>query len=457
MDPQNPLAGLLDEINMKPEQLIARINERRARRGTPPLDLKSAYPWVRIPAGRPNEENQADALIVLTTRADRTVTAAELGWARPRRRPNVNPLARCEDAPLSDLFREIIQGDQMHRRNFLQMTGAAVTASALALLIEADGSAYAVENGDDADGSAYAVENGDDLTPEVVTNIENAIQELRALDDAQGSKSGMVWAGGLWQSATRMVKDSRGDTPEGRRLHAAYIELAETYGWMLFDADKHPQAQRVYQTGLRLAREADQHAATDYATRNLLASTAYQASWLGQHVEAKTLLGVASRNVKNLPPRLRAVIADRELFAAGRRGDAEAVRRARDTAHEQLQITGGEEPWWSLWLSPHAIDATTGRAWLAAQQADKAEPLLARRLDVLDDAYPRDRMLATLDLAATHLIGGDPDTAAEFALNATELRSGVTSPRADSRLREVAVSLTPYRNRPAVRALMETC
>jgi len=48
---------------------------------------------------------------------------------------------------------------------------------------------------------------------------------------------------------------------------------------MLFDVRRHPQAQRVYHTGMRLARKADTSLTTRHATANLVASTAYQAAW----------------------------------------------------------------------------------------------------------------------------------------------------------------------------------
>ncbi|WP_372404885.1 XRE family transcriptional regulator [Streptomyces luteireticuli] len=432
----NPLAALLQRIRMRPEQLIARVNEHRARRGSPPLDLKSAYPWLRDPPVRPAKENEADALTVLSTRAGRTVTAAELGWTGPRRRRHPRRLdAPCE-ALASELLHEITQGDHMDRRHFMLLTGTAVTAPALALLI-----------GDNS--PAHAAESSGRLSPELVTTIENSVRELRVLDDNTGSTTGLVWAGGLWQSVSRVVLNARSPAAEGRRLRTAFIELSELYGWMLFDADQHPQAQRVYQTGMRLAHETDLTRDTGLATRNLLASAAYQASWLSQHTEAKTLLDIAGHNPRSIPPRVQAVIADRQIFAAGRRGDTESLRRARDTAHDQLQATGADEPWWARWLSHPAIDAATGRAWLAAHQPKEAEPFLTRRLEAARDTYPRDRMLATLDLADTHRLTGDHDAAVALIDRAASLAHHVDSQRAQVRLHEIT---TAFATPPSTRA-----
>ncbi|MFE4058907.1 hypothetical protein ACFXP3_21880 [Streptomyces sp. NPDC059096] len=156
-------------------------------------------------------------------------------------------------------------------------------------------------------------------------------------------------------------------------------------------------------------------------TANLLASAAYQASWLNQNAEANTLLDIAERLPDQPPPRLSAVIAQREVFAAGRRRDTDALRRARDTAHDQLERAGNDDPWWSAWLSHHAVDSATGRAWLAAQDPDAAEPYLPQSLAAVDDAglYPRDHMLAVLDLADTHRLRGDRAAALDLTRQAT--------------------------------------
>jgi hypothetical protein len=437
---KNPLAELLRVIAMRPESLIARINELRGPRGSLHLDLKSAYPWMRTPAVRPNEENQRDALSVLSTRAGRRVTADELGWTGPRRRRHARLLDAPADAPAGELLREISQGDAMDRRTLLLLSGAAVTAPGLALLI--------------ADDSLPAAESGDHVSAQLVSSIENSVHELRDVDDAAGSTTGLVWAGGLWQSVARVVDNARFNSSEGRRLHTAFIELCEQYGWMLFDADMHPLAQRVFQTGMRLAREVSLSGPGSYATHNLVASSAYQSSWLGQHPEAKTLLGIANRG--DLPPRVKAVVAERAIFAAGRRGDTEALRRARDTAHDALSDAGGDGPWWSQWLSPLAIDAATGRAWLAARQSSAAEPYLTRRLAAAEaEAFPRDRMLASLDLADTYRVAGDPDAAANLGLQAAGLARSVNSARAQTRLTEIATALAGHRHRPVVRAFVD--
>jgi hypothetical protein len=173
-----------------------------------------------------------------------------------------------------------------------------------------------------------------------------------------------------------------------------------------------------------------------------------------------TLLSTARTATTNcLPPGLRAVLAHREIYAAGRRGDTEQICRAQDEAHEQLQITDDDKPWWSMWLNPIAVDATTGRAWLASGDISQAEPYLARRLDVTSDSYPhdypRDRIFATLDLADLHALDGYPEEAASMAITAMENSTRITSSRIQSRLKDLVKSLDRHRSKPTVSEFLE--
>lgn len=443
-DHETPLRHELRALGWSPEQLIARLNQVRHRRGALPLHAKSAYPWLR--GNRPAPEPMADVLATLTEYTGRPITAATLGWSGPRQRRQ-RALDNPCDATADELLRDIQGETTMERRSFVLLSGAALTAPALDLLLRRS-------------GPLHAAMDGDRVTPGLAANIESAVRQIRDLDDTEGSTSSVtLWADGLWKNLGRVITNSRYNSAEGLRIHTAFVELSETYGWMLFDSGKHPQAQRVYQTGIRLARETITGRPTDLAARNLMASIAYQASGLGQHKEAATLLSVArtTTTTNPLPPGLRAVIADREIYAAGHRGDVDHIRKARDEAHEQLQIadSGDDKPWWSIWLNPIAVDATTGRAWLASGDTNQAEPYLTQRLDVTGDSYPRDRVFATLDLADLYMLDNNSEMAASKAIDALENSTRIISPRIQSRLNDLTQSLLSYNSNPTVSEFIE--
>ncbi|MFB7260679.1 XRE family transcriptional regulator [Streptomyces nojiriensis] len=413
--PANVLGALLQQLGMRPEQLIARINVRRGRRGCSPLSPKAAYPWLRETPSLPQPDNQADALAVLTARAGRCITAADVGWDLPRPRTRHRHLDAPGDAPLEALLQEISQGDLMDRRNLLMLTGAAATAPALALLLGPIAEAAAASSGQ--------------LNERLVGSIERAVRDLREIDDSTGSASGdLTWGVGIWQSTSRVVAQARGQGPLTDRLHTAYIELSEQVGWMCFDARQHPQAQRIYHTGMRLARETGTSLTTRHATANLVASTAYQAAWLGHHNDAAALLDIAARTPE-LPSAAAAVIADRRVYAAGRRHDPDAVLRFRDEALLHLGSPDERTPWWATWLTKDSVDAATGRAWLACDQPSRAVPFLRSRIEATAPDYPRDHLHAVLDLADTVHQCGDGDQARELLDQAEGLIGTVSSQR----------------------------
>ncbi|MGI5262388.1 hypothetical protein [Streptomyces angustmyceticus] len=205
----------------------------------------------------------------------------------------------------------------MDRRNLLLLTGAAATAPALTLLLGP------------TEEAAAAPPAATRLNERLVCSIEGAVRDLREMDDSTGSASGdLTWGHGIWQSTSRVIAQAEGHRPLVERLQTAYIELSEQVGWMFFDARRHPQAQRVYHTGMRLAREAGTSLTTRHSTANLVASAAYQAAWLGHHNDAAALLDIAAR-APELPPAVAAVIAERRIYAAGQRHDPDAVLRFR--------------------------------------------------------------------------------------------------------------------------------
>ncbi|MFI7025172.1 hypothetical protein ACIBMZ_20890 [Micromonospora sp. NPDC049900] len=421
----------LAALGWSPEQLIARINEVRRRRGTAALHPKSAYKWVQ--GHRPSAAVSADIVTVLRAHRGVRLTPADLGWDTPAQR------SHAFDDPYTVSAGELLlasQGDDMERRRFVLLTGSSVTACALDLLLPG------------MDGLRPALD-GDRVSTTLLADIEASVRRSRELDDTEGSRPALLWAGGLWRLLGQIVtRCSYGDA-EGRHLHRLYIEMSETYGWMLFDAAQHARAQRVYLTGLRVAREASTDPALQHATANLLASTAYQESWLGHHTEAATLIAIASTRTSGaLPSRVGAVIAQREITIAGRRGDVDAVQRASARAHDLLDNARlGDQPWWSQWLTPAAVNGATGRAWLALRNPDQAAAYLAQRATTATSAYPRDRLLALCDLATARLHAGDPVAACEPLDHALDLTKTVDSPRVTAYLHEVVTQLRDTRCR----------
>ncbi|MEU5541441.1 hypothetical protein AB0G85_03475 [Streptomyces sioyaensis] len=179
---------------------------------------------------------------------------------------------------------------------------------------------------------------------------------------------------------------------------------------------------------MRLARETGTSLTARHATSNLVASAAYQVAWLGHHNDAAALLDIAART-PDLPSAAAAVIAERRIYAAGRRDDPDAVLRFRDEALRHLGSPDERTPWWATWLTNDSVDAATGRAWLACDQPSRAVPFLSRRVEVASPDYQRDHLHAVLDLADTVHKCGDDDRARDLLDQAEEVIGAVSSQR----------------------------
>lgn len=417
------------------------MNEHRVSRRAAPIHLKSGYRWRRGICPQPDTLD--DLLTVLSRYLDHPVTAGDLGWDGPQgraRHRGPDPSIAAAAVLIRDTQGEI----PMHRRHFLTLlSGAAVTAPATALLLPG------------AQAMA-ASEGGARVSANLVANVEATVRQLRALDDAEGSTSGLSWADGIWKHIGQLLTEGNYTEPIGARLQAAYLEMTEMYGWMLFDATQHPQAQRVLQVGLRLAREAHDTLANQQATTNLLASSAYQAIWLGQRSEAETLLQVAdSAKPGVLTPSLKAVLADRRMSLAGETADVASMPRLEDAIRAALD--GGrhdDEPWWTQWLTHDMVDQQTGRAYLAAGDPDAAEPYLALH-PVSEDDYPREGMLRNTELAVARIRMNDIPGSTSAVETARTLAASVGSPRVLERLNLVTGTLArQHADHPAVVALL---
>lgn len=433
---------MLKALNWSAEQLIARVNQVRRCRSAGPMHSKSAYHWLR--GTQPAPETVADVLTALNRFTLTHLTAADLGWDGKRCRRSRRTLDDPYNVPVATLLNESSQGEPMHRRKFGLLTAAAVTATALDMLLAHTAS------------SASDGEDDDAIAPKLLDKVEKSVREARDLDDGEGSIPALLWTGGLWQNLGALLAESGHRSDQAIRLAIAYIEMSETYGWILFDANYHPQAQRVYQTGISLAKEAARHPDIDRATANLLASAAYQETWLGQFKEAETLLQVATHRAQRCPtPRLLAVLADRRITLAGARHDVAALQRAEDDGHHHLDnvTAGGEDPWWSQWLSHDILDANTGRAWLNADRVDQAEQHLARHLSPGGDNH-RDHALFASELANTRLRTGDITGACTAARSALDSIGRIASPRVHARLDAAITTLRlRYPAHPHVAAL----
>jgi hypothetical protein len=108
-----------------------------------------------------------------------------------------------------------------------------------------------------------------------------------------------------------------------------------------------------------------------------------------------------------------------------------------------------------MWLTHSDVDANAGRAWLAADQADRAELHLARHLALGHLTNRRDHALFASELAHTRLRTGDIPGACDATRTALSLIEHIASPRVRERLDGATTALRRrHADHPSVRALL---
>jgi hypothetical protein len=225
----------------------------------------------------------------------------------------------------------------------------------------------------------------------------------------------LLWTGGLWQNLGALLAGSGHRNDQATRLATAYIEMSETYGWILFDAGHHPQAQRVYQAGISLAREAVHH-----PTRT------------------------APQPTSSPPPLTRKPGWD--IAKKPKQCSTSRPTERNVTQHRACSRSSPTDE--SPWLVPN-----TGQAWLTADRIDQAERHLARHL-TLGGEHHRDHALLASELAHTRLRTGDVIGACTAARSVLDSMDQTASPRVRGRLDAAIITLRQrYPTHPRVAAL----
>ena len=295
------LADLLADTGWSAEQLARRVSLELGSLDA--IHAKTPYGWLRGKQPRPRV---AEAVaVVLSARLGRAVDARSI-WPA---------ISSSDDAALGadhglglpwtcdGLHQLAADWDQMQRRKFLTLSGAALTAPAWA----------AIEHPAPSLATDRDAERVDEATLQI---IEQTVASAQRLDDTRGS-SAMRYVIDTAGTVTRILTRDTYDTASGRRLALAVAQLSQTAAFMAYEARSDGLAQRLYLAGLRAA-----HAAGDSAlSASILGLMANQATALGRTEDAVQLASAAQTAARDAPKVAQALIAARAGLArrSGRR------------------------------------------------------------------------------------------------------------------------------------------
>ena len=249
------------------------------------------------------------------------------------------------------------------------------------------------------------------------------------------------------------------------RLLVATAHLAMQAGWMSFEVNQHDAARRLWMIALNVARDAEHPLGADQ-TVYLLYDMALQAVHLGRPDEALRLVHLghaATTGIRAVSAATTSCLATIQARAHAAQGDAAGCDRALGQAVEHFAaIDPATRTPWGASVSEAGFAARQGSAHYELAMAKRdpraaraAVPLLRHAADHLGLDYARPRALKLTDLAGTHAIAGDLDTAVTVGHQAVDAVTALHSPRAYDGLRVLNIVLKPLHDSVGVAELRD--
>ncbi|MFG3701600.1 hypothetical protein ACGF5C_27365 [Micromonospora sp. NPDC047620] len=444
------LSDLLHEARWRPEALARRINAVLAARGNSRrVHAKTPYKWIADGAV-PHGDIPELVVELLSAQLHTELRYADVwGQAAPRPQPAL-PADHAMDLPWdSNGLLSLVGGPVPTRRTIIAVTGAALTAPAWAALQQP------------APDLVATAGDGGPVSPPLLDMIDTVVAQAQQLDDNQGGAA-RGFVNDQFAAVARLLRRASYNAAAGRRLAAALAQLAQTAGFMAFDAGEDGIAQRWYLTALRAAHTA----AEPGLAASILALMSNQAADRGHALDALQLAAAAQESAATTPPAVRALVAARSSLAHAVAGDLTSYTRTRHDTLELLDTTPDTSlPRWASYIDRTELDAITGRGLvvLAERVPTRRKQLLhhagqllhARAHTSPTDAPQRSALRHGAWLSLAHTAAGDLDLAVSTARLALGRLPAVSSVRSVALLLRLHDELAPAAPRsPAVRNLV---
>jgi transcriptional regulator with XRE-family HTH domain len=336
---------------------------------------------------------------------------------------------------------EVSKEDDMDRRTFLALGGAALTDIALDWLIASPSPAV------DLDHIA-----GRRLLNAHVDELDGITGRLRSMDDQFGGGAVLDQAQAQVRHISALLRSCTYTEAVGQHLQCSAAELLRVTGWLAFDADHQALAQRYWHAGLRCAHAAGE----DQLGANILGFLSCQAKDVGQNLEAVKFAEAAAGRHSGRSPRLTAILHMRAAQAYAATGQLDRCRAAVDDAGTALRSTAParQDPDWAYWLNEPHWHEMVGYSWMKLESWGQAEEHLTASL--ADATRGRETALRQAFLGQVHAHQGEPERAAAAAGTALDLLLGdIDSDRVAGHVRKVSDALTPYDDLGCVRDFNE--
>lgn len=300
------------------------------------------------------------------------------------------------------------------------------------------------------------VDAGSRVGEPVLAAIAATVATAQRLDDAGSNARGYVTDQA--HAVNRMLRRDHYDAATGRELAARLAQLAQTAGFMHYDAGLDPAARRWYELGLQAA----DHAGDRPMRASLLSLMSNQAASCGRTAEALGMAHAARRVATNAPPTVRALVAARSSLAYAATGDLTGLRNAEQATHRYLAAPPEPSPSWAYYVNGTELKAILGRAMAALARRKPhrrlildAQKFLHSRAFADDTCQQRSELRHGTWLALMFLQADEPDQAIITGRHCLDTGRRVTSPRIFRLLHQLRTDFAPYAGHADAPAFLE--
>jgi len=341
------------------------------------------------------------------------------------------------DSPLSDE-----ENDDVRRRTFLS-GGPSALAAALGLDRPAQAAPLSPLIPQQTRRKVGAAE---------VDGVEQAVRDIRLLDDAHGADALFELAGRSLRSAYVLLNDGDYSAATERRLQAGAGELAISVGWLAHDSNRLADARSFYAEALATARMAGDAA----LEAHVFCNSAFLARDAGRPREALRAAQAGQSAARELgSERLLSLLAMREAGGWALLQDRAACERALSRAYGLFDRGPSEaDPEWMSFFGEAELAGLEAQCWSALGEWDRASERAGLAISLQDPHFVRNRVLYTAELAHDRLGRGDLAGAGEQGSAAVTLLGEVRSARIRGMLADTAGRLREHGGVPEVRAFL---
>ena len=281
-----------------------------------------------------------------------------------------------------------------------------------------------------------------------VDSVEQAVRDIRLLDDVHGAETLFELAGQSLRTAYVLLNDGEYSAATERRLQAGAGELAISVGWLAHDSNRLAEARSFYSEALATARMANDGA----LEAHVFCNSAFLARDAGRPREALRAAQAGQSAARHLDSeRLLSLLAMREAGGWALMRDRAACERALGRAYTLFDRgESGGDPEWMSFYGEAEIAGLESQCWSALGDWDRASERAGRAIALQEPHFVRNRALYTAELAHDRLGRGDLAGAGGHGHAAVDLLGEVRSARIRAMLADTATRLRGHRAVPEV-------